>query len=296
METREKKWFWTMAAPAVTGFVFFVLGPMLYSLFLSFTKFDVVSPPVWIGTGNYSYLLHDDPAFWPSVRVTLIFTAVSVPLALIIALIVALLLNTNVRGIGVFRTIYYLPSLLPSVASGVLWVWVFDPNVGLFNSLLRLIGIQGPGWTSSVVWALPALIIMSLWGFGGSMVIFLAGLQGVSRSLYEAASLDGAGPWEKFVHVTIPQISPVIFFNLTTGLIGAMKVFDNAYVFGAASGAGPGGPARATLFYVLNLYQKAFNYFHMGLGSAMAWLLFIAIMVLTAINFLLAKRWVHQAN
>ena len=282
-----------MAGPAVVGFVLFSLGPMLASGYLSLTRYDVVTPPQFIGVDNYVYLVRHDPAFWPSVRVTLVYAAVSVPLGLALSLGVALLLNRRVRMLGAFRTIYFLPSLLPATASGVVWVYIFHPSHGLLNRLLAQAGVQGPAWTQSVDWALPALIIMGLWGFGGAMVIFLAGLQDVPASLYEAAELDGASTFEQFRHVTVPILSPVIFFNLVMGLIGAFKAFDSAYVFGMTSTGVPGGPARATLFYVLNLYLKAFNYFHMGLASAMAWLLFLAIVLLTWLNFRLAKRWVH---
>jgi multiple sugar transport system permease protein len=282
-----------MAGPAVLGFVLFNLGPMLASGYLSLTRYDVVSPPQFIGIDNYLYLMTQDPAFWPSVKVTLVYAAVSVPLGLALSLAIALLLNRRVRMAGTFRTIYFLPALLPATASGVVWVYFFHPNQGLLNRLLARAGIQGPAWTQSVDWALPALIIMGLWAFGGAMVIFLAALQDVPRSLYDAAELDGAGTLARFRHVTFPIISPVIFFNLVMGMIGAFKAFDSAYVFGMTSAGVPGGPARATLFYVLNLYLKAFNYFHMGLASAMAWLLFLAIVLLTWLNFRLARRWVH---
>jgi multiple sugar transport system permease protein len=287
-----------MAGPAIVGFVLFNLGPMIASGYLSLSRYDVVSPPEFVGFDNYAYLMTQDPAFWPSVRVTLVYAAVSVPLGLALSLAVALLLNRRVRMLGTFRTIYFLPSLLPATASGVVWVYIFHPSQGLLNRLLAQAGVQGPAWTQSVDWALPALIIMGLWSFGGAMVIFLAGLQDVPRSLYEAAELDGAGRFHQFRHVTFPILSPVIFFNLVMGLIGAFKAFDSAYVFGMSGGGGgvPGGPARATLFYVLNLYLKAFNYFHMGLASAMAWLLFLAIVLLTWLNFRLARRWVHAGG
>ncbi len=282
-----------MAAPALVGFLAFNLGPMLVSAYLSLTRYDVVTPPRFIGFSNYAYLMTEDPAFWPSVKVTLVYASVSVPLGLVLSLSIALLLNRRIRLLGTFRTIYFLPSLLPATASGVVWVYIFHPNQGLLNRLLAQVHIDGPAWTQSVDWALPALVIMSLWTFGGAMVIFLAGLQDVPRSLYEAAELDGASTFQRFRHVTFPIISPVVFFNLVMGLIGALKAFDSAYVFGMTSGGVPGGPARATLFYVLNLYLKAFNYFHMGLASAMAWLLFLVIVLLTWINFRLARRWVH---
>jgi multiple sugar transport system permease protein len=300
--SRRRTWFasdtakfWLMMTPALLGFIIFSAGPMLTSLYLSFTKYDVVSPPKWIGISNYLYLLRRDPAFWPSVKVTTIFAAVSVPLTLLIALLIAILLNQRFFARNLFRTIFFLPALLPAAASGVVWVWIFDPTRGVLNHILATVGIVGPAWMHSTTWALPALIIMSAWGFGRAMVIFLAGLQEVPPQLYEAAELDGAGAWHRFYHVTLPMISPVLFFNLVIGIIDALKAFDLAFVTSTASGAGAGGPARATLLYTLNLYQKSFNYFHMGLGSAMAWLLFVAILLLTAINFGLEKRWVHTS-
>ncbi|HMO03371.1 MAG TPA: sugar ABC transporter permease [Kiritimatiellia bacterium] len=291
---REGIWFFLMAGPALLGFLFLVLGPMLYSFYLSFTSYNVVDPPRWVGAENYLYLIQDDPAFWPSVKVTLIYAGVQIPLSLMIALGIALLLNNQVKALGAFRTIFYLPSLLPATASVVIWIWIFHPNYGLLNELLSKFGIAGPAWLNSTTWALPALIIMTLWSFGGAMIVFLAGLQGVPRGLYEAASIDGANAWHRFRHVTLPILSPVIFFNLVMGVIGAMKVFDQAYVFGAAMDKVPGGPARATLFYVLHLFQTAFNYFHMGLASAMAWMLFAVIALLTWLNFRLGRKWVHH--
>jgi multiple sugar transport system permease protein len=290
-------WFYIMLGPALTGFCLFTIGPMLTSLYLSFTKYNVVTPPEYIGLKNYIYLLTMDPAFWTSVKVTAIYAMVSVPLGLTISLMVALLLNSKVKFLGVFRTIYFLPSLLPATASGILWIWIFNPNYGLLNRLLARVGIDGPAWTLSTTWALPALIIMGLWGFGGGMIIFLAGLKGIPPTMYEAAELDGANAIQKFFNITGPMISPVLFFNLVMGLIGAMKVFDQAYVFGSMgpgpNGPGPGGPARATLFYVLYQFLKSFGHFHMGMGCAMAWLMFIVIMLLTWLNFRLSKRWVY---
>lgn len=286
-------WFWVLTGPAVFCFVAFALFPMIYSFYLSLCNYNVVSPPEFVGLANYTYLLRHDLAFWPSVKVTLIYAAVHVPIALINALLVAMLLNSDVKGRGVFRTIFYLPSILPSAASAAVFVVIFNPRYGLLNHFLALAGIQGPPWLASTTWALPCLIIISLWGFGNAMLIFLGALQGVPRQLYEAASIDGAGRWARFRHVTLPMISPVFFFNLVMGTIGALKVFDLAYAVGAAQAAVPGGPARATLFYVLHLYQMAFNYYHMGLASAMAWMLFIVVLLLTVLNFVLGKKWVH---
>jgi multiple sugar transport system permease protein len=292
----QPRCFWLFAGPALAGFVMFSLGPMLYSLWLSFCTYDVVAPPRFTGLTNYLYLIAHDPAFWPSVKVTLVFALVQVPLTVASALGVALLLNQPVGARGFWRAVYFLPSILPQAASVAVFVYIFQADGGLLNRLLALAGITGPAWTTSPVWALPVLILISLWGFGYPMVIFLGGLQNVPRELYEAAHLDGAGPWARFRHVTLPLISPVLFFNIVMGVIGALKVFDLAYAFGAAQGLIPGGPARATLFYGLNLYQQAFTYFHMGLASAMAWLLFAVILGLTWFNFRLGRRWVHYGD
>ncbi len=289
----QSRWCWLMIAPVAVGLLIFTVGPMLVSLMLSFTDYDVVSRPSFVGSANYHYLLTADPSFWVSVKVTAMYAAASVPLGLFTALAVAMLLNMEVPFRGLFRTLYYLPTLLPATASGVLWAWIFHPTDGALNRMLLSVGVRGPGWTSSPSWALPALIIMSVWSYGGAMVVFLAGLQGASKTLLEAAGLDGAGPWKRFCVVTWPSLTPVVFFNVTMSLIGAMKTFDQAFAFGT-SGPGVGGPARATLFYVLNLYSKAFEHFHMGLASAMAWILFAAIGGLTFLNFRLSRRWVQE--
>lgn len=294
MSRAQARWCWLMIAPATLGLLIFTVGPILTSLWLSFTDYDVVSTPHFVGVANYRYLLTADPSFWVSVKVTALYALGSVPLGLFAALAVAMLLNLDVPFRGAFRTLYYLPSLLPATVSGVLWAWIFQPTDGALNHLLAAAGIHGPAWTQSTSWALPALIIMSVWSYGGAMVIFLAGLQESPKALHEAAALDGASPWTRFRTVTWPAITPVVFFNLTMGLIGAMKAFDQAFAFGQSNGAGVGGPARATLFYVLNLYTKAFEHFHMGLASAMAWILFAFVGALTYLNFVLSKRWVHD--
>jgi multiple sugar transport system permease protein len=267
--------------------VLFNLGPMIVSAYLSLTRYDVLTPTEFIGFDNYVYLMTQDPAFWPSVRVTLIYAVVSVPLGLALSLAVALLLNRRVRMLGTFRTIYFLPSLLPATASGVVWVYIFHPSQGLLNRLLAQVGVQGPAWTQAVDWALPALIIMGLWSFGGAMVIFLAGLQDVPRSLYEAADLDGATTLQKFRHVTFPILSPVIFFNLVMGLIGSLQVFAAPLIMTQ------GGPARATYFYTMYLYDNAFRFLNMGYASAMAWVQLLLVLGLTALAFWSGKHWVH---
>src|ERR1019366_8824226 len=293
----HSRWFWLFAGPAVLGFVAFSLWPMLESLWLSFCQYEVIAPPHFIGGQNYRYLFGHDPSFWPSVKVTLVFTVVQGPLAIGAGPARALLLTQPMRWRGFWRAIYFLPSLLPQAVFAVVFGYIFQADGGLLNRLLGLAGLPGTAWTTSPTWALPVLILISLWGFGYPMVIFLGGLQNVSRELYEAAHMDGAGSWARFRHITLPLISPVIFFNVVMGVIGALKVFDLAYAFSVAQAQpAPGGPARATLFYGLNLYQQAFGYFHMGLASAMAWVLFAFILLLTVVNFRLGRRWVHYGD
>lgn len=283
--------FFAMVAPAVLGFALFNLGPMLEAGWLSLTRYDVVAPPEFVGLANYVYLLARDRAFWPSVQVTLCYAAVSVPAGLLLALGWALVLAPVRRGGAWLRTIFFLPTLLPAAAASAVWVCIFHPSTGLLNRLLAVVGIAGPAWTQSVDWALPALILMGLWTFGGAMLVLLAGLATLPPELHEAAAIDGAGVWGRCWHVTLPHLAPLLFFNAVMATIGALKVFDTAFVFGVAAGHGVGGPARATLFYGLNLYLKAFSYFHFGLASAMAWLLFAALALLTWLGFRLAGRW-----
>jgi multiple sugar transport system permease protein len=274
-------------APWLIGFLVFTLGPILLSFYLSMTKWDLLRPqPLWVGLANYRDLLHD-PDFFLSLKRTLYYTAFSVPLGMAGALGLAMLLNQKVPGMSVFRTIYYLPAVTSSVAMFLLWRWILNPEYGLVNYLLRPFVKEPPGWLSDPGWAMPALILMNLWYLGGGMIIYLAGLQGIPEHLYEAAELDGANAWSKFRNVTLPMLTPTIFFNLVMSVIGSFQVFTQAYVMTQ------GGPAKATLFYVLLLYQQAFDFLRFGYASAMAWILFVVIAALTAFNFKLAPRWVH---
>ncbi len=276
-------------SPWLIGAVLFTVGPMLASLFLSFTQYNIVESPRWIGLANYIHAFTKDDLFWGSMWRTLVYAAVTVTLGTTGSLGAALLLNRPWRGTALLRTAFFLPSLVPIVASALLWRWIFNPQVGLFNYLLGLVGIQGPAWFASTEWAMPGLIIMALWGtIGGSqMLIFLAGLQGVPRELYEAAEVDGAGVWSRFRHVTLPMISPTLFFNTILGLIGGLKVFSAAYV------GTEGGPAYATWFYLLHLYFQAFRFFEMGYASALAWIFFAIVITLTIVQVRWSSRWVY---
>lgn len=287
---RKEAWEgWLYASPWIIGFLLFTLGPMVFSFLLTFMKWDLVNPVRWVGFENYTRMFTDS-SFWKSLKVTAVYSFFGVPLNLIGSLLLALLLNQRLRGIAFFRTVYYLPAVVSGVAVGLLWKWLFDPTFGLINYLLSLVGIQGPMWLASETWALPALIVMGLWGVGGGMVIFLAGLQGIPTELYEAVELDGANWWRKFWSITVPMISPVIFFNLIMGIIGSFQTFTYAYVMTA------GGPNDATLFYVLNLYYNAFLYLRMGYASALAWFLFLVILGLTLLVFKSSPMWVYYES
>lgn len=275
--------------PWLLGLVFLRFGPMLISLYMSLNFWDLFSRPEFVGLQNYVDLFKD-PLFWKSLENTVIYVVGRVPLVLILSLFIAVLLNQRIPMKNILRTLYYLPSVTPQIAMFMLWIWLFEPSVGLINFMLGLLGIKpGPNWLSSLVWAKPALIIVSSWSIGSTMVIFLAGLQGVPTHLYEAAELDGANTWHKIWHVTLPMISSVIFFNIIMSIINSFQMFAKAFVMTG------GGPAYATLMYVLYLYNQAFNWFRMGYGSAMAWVLFAILFVFTYIMF---KRstWVYYES
>jgi multiple sugar transport system permease protein len=286
MRRREALDGYLFMAPAVLGFLLFTLLPMLASMGLSLTEYDLLSVPQWIGLRNFAELIADK-FFWQSLRVTATYALFSLPLGLIAALGVALLMNQRVPGIALWRTIYVLPSVISGVAVAVLWRWLLNPEFGLVNLLLSVVGIKGPNWLGTAEWALPSLVIMGLWGIGGTMLVYLAGLQGIPTDLYEAVEIDGGGGWTKFRAVTLPLLSPVILFNLVTGLIYSFQYFTEAYVLT------DGGPENATLFYTLYLYRNAFNYFSMGYASALAWVLFLLVLVLTLAVFRTTPMWVH---
>ena len=279
--------------PWILGFLIFTLGPMLGSAYLSLTEFPLTKPPQFIGLNNYVNAFHD-PSFWKSLWNTLYYTGIGVPVGIVGSLCCALLLNQKILGRTFFRTVFFLPSVTPVVAATMLWIWIFNPQAGVVNYLLSLIGIQGPGWFSSTVWSKPALIIVGLWQSvgGGTMIIFLAGLQGIPTELLEAAEIDGAGTWKKIRNVTLPMLTPSIFLNVVLGIIGALQVFATAFV-ASTDAYSVGGPNESTLFYVLNLYKHAFVFYEMGYGSALAWIFFFVVLVFTYLQFRLSSRWVY---
>jgi len=283
---KEAREFYLYISPWLIGFMFITAGPMLVSIFLSFTRWDIISSPKWIGFNNFKELLLGDPLFWKSLKVTVLYSFVAVPLQLTTSLLVAILLNQKIKVMGLFRTIFYLPTVLPVVASTMLWMWLYFPD-GLVNYFLGKFGVAPHAWLMEEQYAIWALIAMSLWGFGTSMIIFLAGLQGIPQTLYEACTIDGANWWSKFWNVTIPMLSPIIFFNFVMGVIGTFQVFTQGYIMTR------GGPNHSTLFYVLYLYQNAFEYLRMGYASAMAWILFFILMSLTLLIIKSSSFWVY---
>lgn len=275
--------------PWFVGFFGLTLGPALASLALSFTNYDLIGTPGWVGLANYVRILTADSKVAESVRVTLLYVALSVPFKLGFALAIAMVLNRGIAGLPLYRALFYLPSLLgASVAIATLWRTVFSGD-GLLNKVLLLVGIHGPSWVSDPDTAIYTLVALSVWQFGSPMIIFLAGLRQLPRDIYEAASLDGATPWYQFWRITLPLLTPVIFFNLVVQTIEAFKAFTPAFIISG----GTGGPINATLFYTLYLYQEAFGYLRMGYAAALAWLLVIAIAGVTALAFVSARRWVH---
>ncbi len=284
---REALFGWLFALPAIIGFVVFDIGPMLASVLISFTEWNGVTPPKWVGLSNYEEIVFRDDLFKLSMRITTIFAFVSIPLNLVTGFLLALLLNQKIRGQALMRTLYYLPSVVPLVAVAALWRWIFLKRFGLLDIGLAMAGIQAPDWLGDSQWVLPAFVVMGLWGVGGGMLINLAGLQGIPTDLYDAASIDGANALQRLSNVTIPMMTPLILFNLVMGIIGGLQVFVVAFVMTG------GGPSNASLFYMLHLYRHAFEYFRLGYGSSLALILFLYIIVLSTLVFRSSTAWVH---
>ena len=286
----EAMTFYLWISPWLVGFFLWRAWPLLRSLYLSFTYYRLLNKPQWTGFENVERLLNDQ-IYWKSMRVTFLYVLGSVPVGTIFALIVAMILAQKLRGVNWWRTIYFLPSVVSGVAVAVMWSFIFNPDFGLLNLVLDGFNIQGPGWIVSEKWALPSIIIIAWWsGLGTQMIIYLAGLKGIPKVLYEAAEIDGAGGWAKFRHVTVPMLSPTIFFNLIVQIIGAFQVFDVAFVLT------DGGPNNATRVYIFNIYEQAFVFTNMGYASLMAWILFIIIMVLTLVVMQVSKNRVYYES
>lgn len=289
----ETFWGWLFVIPAVLGLILFRFGPVFASLYFSFTKYDILSPPQWVGLSNYRAMLAD--TYWQkSIEVTLNYTMLFIPLSLIVAYSIGLLMSQELRGITVYRTMWYLPSLVPTVASAVVWRWALNPEFGPVNYPLRVLGFDAPGWLTDPNWIIPSVVLIQLWGLGNAALIFLAAIKGVPATYYEAAEVDGANAWVKFWKITLPMTSSVIFFQLIMSVIASFQVFGVAYIlFSGQTTSDPAGPGNAALFYVLYTFRNAFGYFKNGYASAMAWVMFLVILLLTLILFRTQKRWVY---
>ena len=287
--TRRALWGYLFISPWLIGLTVFVAGPILASAYLSLTTYDILRPPKWSGLANFNRAFFEDPLFWPSLGRSFYYAVGLVPLALIGSLALAMLLNQGLRGTNIFRTCYFLPHLVPAVALSVIWLWLLNPKLGVVNYGLRGVGLDGLAWFTDSATVIPSFIFISLWtGMGGSgMLIFLAGLQGVPKELEEAALVDGANVFMRFRHVTLPLITPTIFFNLVLGIIAALQVFTVAFV------ATAGGPSYGSWFYALHLYKQAFDYQRLGYAAALAWIFLVVVLLLTLVNFASSRRWVY---
>ena len=283
----EERLAWLLVLPWIIGFLAFQLGPMLASLGLSLTEWGMFTPPKFIGLGNYIEMATDDPNFFQAFKVTTIYSVTSVPLRIMLGVLVALLLNAKVRGLAFIRTVYYLPATVSGVAVAMVWLLILNGDFGLLNRALSLIGIEGPYWLTDTRTVLASFVLMSLWGVGAGIIIYLAGLQGVPNELYEAAEVDGASDWVQFWKITLPMISPVLFFQLVIGMIDALQEFAGPFIMTQ------GGPGNASLFVMLYLFRNGFEFFRMGYASGLAWVLFVYIMVLTLLIIRSSAVWVY---
>ena len=293
MAREEERAAYLFLMPWLIGIVVFMLGPIIASVYLSLTNYNLITPPEWVGLDNYREMFFDDRNFWQSIRVTLKFTVLSVPLYMVTGLAISLLLNMKMRGMYLFRTILYLPSVLSGVAVAVLWVTLLNPELGAVNWVLRSIGIANPPrWLSSPDWAVPAVVLMGLWSVGGSAIIYLAGLQNIPPQLYEAAEIDGANTWQRFRNITLPMLTPTLFFSLITSLIGAFQVFEAGFILGGSRG----GRSGALRFYLLNLWNEGFRNGRLGYASALAWILVVLAAIVIFITFRTSNRWVYYEH
>ena len=286
---RETAYGYVFILPWLIGFLGLTAGPMLFSLVTSFADYNMLKID-FIGIGNYERMFFKDQLFFKAFGNTLFYAVLNIPLVTAGGVIVAVILNKSVFGLRTFRTIYYLPSIMVGVGTYFLWMLMLDPSTGIINAALEVIGIDGPAWLSDPNWTKPAIIVMHIWGLGGQMLLYLARLQSSPQDYYEAAALDGANAWQKFSKITVPQLSPIIFYNLTIGIIGAFQVFQEGYIF---SGDGTGKPAGSLLFYNLHVWNQAFKNFDTGYANALCWFLFAVVMLLTVINNKVSKKWVN---
>jgi multiple sugar transport system permease protein len=277
-------------SPWLIGFLIFTVGPLLASVYYSLTQWTITRPPQWIGAENYVRMFTRDPLFWQALKVTVLYVMLSLPLKLVAGLGLSLLLNMRLRGMNLYRTVFYIPAVISGVAISLMWMWLLQPDTGVINTLLSMVGIQGPGWFWDPNWALPSVALMGIWSVGGSAIIYLAGLQNIPPHLYEAGMLDGANSWKRFWRITLPLLTPTIFFLLVIELIDAFKIFTQAFVITK------GGPLKATYFYLYYFYEEAFQNFNMGYASALAIVLMVVIMAATLLVNYTSKRWVFYES
>lgn len=276
-------------APWLIGFVVFFAGPILTSFVLSFMQWNIVTPPVWVGLQNYETIFTADPRFTKAVQVTLIYSLIYLPLEVICGIGLAVLMNLKLRGIGLFRTLFYMPSIVPQVAAAMVWMWMLNQRYGVVNTLLGELGVVGPNWLGNPAYVLSSLVMIALWGVGGSAIIYLAGLQNIPNVMYEAATVDGANAFHRFFRITLPLLSPTIFFQFVLGLIGVFQTFTPAYIAGGAQG----GPSQSALFYMLYIYNRGFENLRMGYASALAWIMTVFILIVTVLVLRSSQYWVH---
>jgi multiple sugar transport system permease protein len=278
-------------SPWIIGFLVFYAGPAIVSFFISFTRWNIVGEPVWIGLQNYIEIFTDDKNFWNSVGVTLHYALLYIPLMTVLSILTALALNSKVKGVGVFRTLFYLPSIAPAIAASLVFMWILQPTYGLLNILLSYVGIEGPNWFKNPQYAMWGIVMIAMWRLGASAIIYLAGLQNIPVQLYDAADVDGANPWQKFWNVTLPMLTPILFFQIIVELIGVFQTFTPAYV--VSQSRGYSGPMQELYFYMLYVYNKGWLNMQMGYASALSWVLTIFILVITVLVFRSSPYWVH---
>lgn len=293
MKRKEALWFYVLVLPWVFGFVALTLGPMIYSLFLSLTDWDLFTPPQFVGLNNYIRLFSRDKVFWKTVFNTLYYAFISVPLGMLFSLLIVYFLSRPIKGSTIYRTLYYIPATVPAVASALLFKWLLAPDAGMINRFLSVFGVDGPAWLLDPIWVKPALILMSLWTVGVNITLLMAGTKSIPAEFYEAAELDGASPVARYFRITLPLLTPVIFFNLINGLIVALQVFTQIYIMTGSGGATMGGPNNSSMMIVPYLFNNGFRFYKMGYASAIAWLLFVLVLILTLLVFRSSSAWVH---
>ena len=289
IKTQKRIYGYLFAMPWILGFIIFTFYPITQAIRYSFMDYNILEEPIWVGFDNYITMFTQDRLFYKSLYNTAYYVVFQVPLGIIVGLIIALMLNKDIKGIAIYRTLFYMPSIVPIVAGTILWRWMFHQQYGILTNLVEFFGLTAPGWLSDPGFAKNSIIIMALWGAGGGMIIYLAGLKNIPKMYYESAELDGAGSFKKFTKITLPLLTPTLFFQLIMGIIGSFQIFTQAFVMTG------GGPNDATLFYYLHLFYNAFSHWKMGYACALAWVLFIIIMLFTVINFALSKKWVHYS-